>query len=286
MSVEEKRIIFDIGANHGGETASSHLCSYHTKRPWTDHYRVICVEPNPELCDKLRKRFLDYNVEVISAAITNEDVQEIPFHVSRIDTLSTCLESRTREYRDVHGNNPYDNNFETIKVPAITIDKLVEDYGNPSFIKIDVEGYEHNVLRTFKKNYCPISFEWGESEKPNAKMSLQRCKELGYTKFWITFGNIGIHHSIQSLCKALYNCEYWRQQGNWMIDHRVLVWEPLTFAEAWDYINYTCTKGRLWIPSDEYLFERPRDIRQLRRHGETGQTAWAVDSLWGQIYAE
>jgi FkbM family methyltransferase len=51
------------------------------------------------------------------------------------------------------------------KVEIITLDRLITEYGVPSFIKIDVEGYESEVLAGLNYPVKMISFEYTVPEK-------------------------------------------------------------------------------------------------------------------------
>ena len=47
-----------------------------------------------------------------------------------------------------------------LKVPVTTMDRLVGIYGVPEFCKIDVEGFEYNVLRGLTQAIPLLSFEY------------------------------------------------------------------------------------------------------------------------------
>jgi hypothetical protein len=49
-------------------------------------------------------------------------------------------------------------------VPMTTLDRLIATYGVPRFIKIDVEGYELNVLKGLTQPIATISFEYATPE--------------------------------------------------------------------------------------------------------------------------
>jgi FkbM family methyltransferase len=268
-----KDVVFDIGANVGWETNDPNMCSYHSLRPWVDHYRVVCVEPVPALCDSLRETFAGRDVTVVQAAVTDEDPEsgEIDLWIPRADTMSTCDRDRIENHKKLASGHNYTWwKLQTSTTPVTRIDKLVEQHGRPVFIKIDVEGYEYRVLNTFADCYCPISFEWCEQDQNNILLSLKRCKELGYTKFWVTFGNIGICSSEMALMNRLAKCEYWGQHLWWLCQSINLVARPLTYDEVMTWMNNNTQHNRTLIIGDD---DEEKDCRQ-------------TDPLWGQIYTE
>ena len=52
-----------------------------------------------------------------------------------------------------------------IMIEQITLDSIIDKFGNPAFIKIDVEGYESEVIKGLNKETKLISFEYTVPEQ-------------------------------------------------------------------------------------------------------------------------
>jgi FkbM family methyltransferase len=142
---------FDIGANVGNYTAALLAAGAS---------RVIAFEPVPETFGRLREReAIDTPaVEVVNVAV-GEQTGYSPFFVA-IDARHSSLSSRDGS---ITGLSP--SEFQTVNVRLTTIDAYVAESGiEPDFIKIDVEGFELEVLKGMQATLgrCPpkvIQFE-------------------------------------------------------------------------------------------------------------------------------
>lgn len=75
-----------------------------------------------------------------------------------------------------------------VTVPVTTLDKLIEKYGNPAICKIDVEGFEYQVIKGLSRSIKMISFEF----TPNPKLidlTIESIKHLS------TIGNVQFNYS-------------------------------------------------------------------------------------------
>jgi hypothetical protein len=63
------------------------------------------------------------------------------------------------------------------------LEKLIESYGSPKLIKIDVEGFEYEALKTLKTHPRYIIFEVTFSILETAKKCIDQLESLGYKKF-------------------------------------------------------------------------------------------------------
>jgi len=60
-----------------------------------------------------------------------------------------------------------------------TLDELILKYGMPRFVKIDVEGFESEVLAGLSSPLPALSIEWIPELSENAKKCLEHLTTLG-----------------------------------------------------------------------------------------------------------
>jgi hypothetical protein len=78
---------------------------------------------------------------------------------------------------------------------------MIERYGMPDLIKIDVEGYEYNVLSGLTQKANDICFEWHEEERNSLYKILEHLQSIGYTQF----GVIGYFEEGDIFSKATFS---------------------------------------------------------------------------------
>lgn len=146
-------LCFDVGANVGNRVST--FLDIGTK--------VVAVEPQESCCRILKNKFGN-KIEIISKGLGESECVK-DFYVSDASTISSfsvewinlVKENRFKEY----------NWDKIIKIEITTLDKLIEQYGVPAFIKIDVEGYESDVLKGLHVPVKMISFEYTVPEQLN-----------------------------------------------------------------------------------------------------------------------
>jgi len=180
-------LIFDIGYNMGEFTQTCFQ-----KYP---NCKVVAVEANPSLCSPQDNQRLT----LLNCLVSNQNDVELDFYVSPYASgVSTASIEFMENSRFTKGSKNLPTNSikwnNPIKVKTISLDKMVEVYGVPDLIKIDVEGYEYNVLKGLNKKVNHICFEWHEEEYDNLIMIINHLENLGYEDFgvigWFDEGDI------------------------------------------------------------------------------------------------
>jgi hypothetical protein len=76
----------------------------------------------------------------------------------------------------------------SVEVPVVTLDALIEEYGTPAFCKIDVEGYEAEVLAGLSEAVRALSVEFVGAQLSVAEECVRRLAELGRYRFNVILG--------------------------------------------------------------------------------------------------
>ncbi|MBO0952312.1 FkbM family methyltransferase [Fibrella forsythiae] len=144
-------LCFDVGANLGNRIEPFLSLSAN----------VVAVEPQEACARFLRHKFNDQiELEVVGLG-ESEGTKD--FYIADTHTLSTFSSEWINTMKQ-HRFEGY-NWRKPVKLTMTTLDKLIARYGVPAFIKIDVEGYELNVLNGLSEPVQMISFEYAVPEQ-------------------------------------------------------------------------------------------------------------------------
>ena len=150
--VREGDLCFDVGANVGNRTEV--FLNLGAK--------VVAIEPQQSCVEALRKRYGgNRRLVVIPKALgSRPGVGELMLSPSI--ALSSMSEDwlRTVKASGRFGAFQAHSWKESTAVPITTLDEMIEEFGAPAFCKIDVEGYEAEVLRGLSRPIRVLSFEF------------------------------------------------------------------------------------------------------------------------------
>jgi FkbM family methyltransferase len=175
LFVSKGSLVFDVGANRG----------HHTRCFLALGASVIAVEPLPEYAAELRMIYARGKVTVVPCAVGDRaTIAEL--HIGSHSTLSTL----SNEWLQAAQSSPRFKGIswkETISVPVVTLDSLIEKYGMPDFLKIDVEGFEAKALDGLSTMPRALCFEFNTENQDATIACLQkRCFPSTATFNYIT----------------------------------------------------------------------------------------------------
>ena len=154
-------------------------------------------------------------------AVSNSNNEVIEFYECVEDGLSTIEKSWLTADNALYKGKE----FRTIYALTCTIDKLVEKYGLPDLVKIDVEGAETQVLNGMNCKPKQLCFEWSLFTVDQHIKQLEKLRDVnGYTEFalqYITYHLLEpIEYRSLSLAKTLPNwieqTKDWWEKEEWM----------------------------------------------------------------------
>jgi FkbM family methyltransferase len=142
-------LVFDIGANTGSYAEIYCRMGCH----------VVAVEPNDDCIRRIRLDCRKLPIVTIPAAVGSK-MGLACLHISdawdATSTLSAEWMKAMAERDERYGPNW---NRETV-VAVLTLDSLISQFGEPYYLKIDVEGFELEVLRGLSTQPPLLSFEF------------------------------------------------------------------------------------------------------------------------------
>lgn len=171
-------LCFDIGAHVGNHT-----------RCWRQlGARVVALEPQATLARLLRAGFgRDSQVTLIEAAVGRAAGRATLRASARTPTVSSLS-------HDWIAQVSRDPGFAAVawtaqaEVPVTTLAELIASHGEPSFVKIDVEGFELEVLAGLDRPLAALSFEMLPVARDAALACIDRLGQLGRYEFNLSFG--------------------------------------------------------------------------------------------------
>lgn len=167
---------FDIGCHLG----------YWSIKNINNCNKIIAVEASPITFDFLKKNCNNNKITILNYAVCDNNLEDIYFYHAKNNLLLSTINKDwlTNE------NNRFNNTiFEKCIVKTITLDKLIEIYGEPELIKIDVEGGEYNCIKSLSKKVKLLCFEWASEMNSTTFKILDYLNNIGFSEYYLQFGD-------------------------------------------------------------------------------------------------
>jgi FkbM family methyltransferase len=155
--IKKGDLVIDIGANMGFKTNVFLKLGA----------KVVSVEPQQACTLALKQRFGN-KITLIEKGVgaTNG---EVDFYISNNHEMSSFKQNWLSDFDPKRFENSKVD--KVIKMQLTTLDDLIRDNGNPSFIKIDVEGFEEEVFKGLNVSFKILSFEFALPENLNGLLN-------------------------------------------------------------------------------------------------------------------
>jgi FkbM family methyltransferase len=171
-------LAFDIGSHVGDRIASFRRLGA----------RVVACEPQPALAAYLSRRYGADGAVMVEETAVGATAGRIDLLVNEANPTVTTA---SRAFVDAAAGAPgWEGQRWSGQVEAAvtTLDTLIARHGRPAFVKIDVEGFEADVLAGLSFAPPALSFEFTTIQRDVAHRCLDRLTALGFRRFDASLG--------------------------------------------------------------------------------------------------
>ena len=145
--IKPGNLCFDIGAHTGNRTAT-----------WLSMGAiVVAAEPQPAVIRLLKKKFAHNPSFTLETAARGHKPGKARLYISRMNPAISTLSGKWQKIMAEFEPEVAWEDYADVEVQ--TMDDLIARYGNPVFCKIDVEGFELEVLSGLSVPLPALSFE-------------------------------------------------------------------------------------------------------------------------------
>lgn len=187
-------LAFDIGANHGE----------HTAQMLNRGARVVAVEPQARLATELAGRFP--RATVIQRAVSDQP-GTAELHLSSADDRWASLDESWLELGETLGGPARWEASETVNVT--TVDELIDEFGQPTVVKIDTEGYDDRALRGLTQPVEHILFEIHTARLGTAMAAFAQLEELGHYEYYEAPGGSWLFRPCSTPIELISRVQTW-----------------------------------------------------------------------------
>ncbi|MFN0303980.1 MAG: FkbM family methyltransferase [Burkholderiales bacterium] len=161
-------LCFDVGANVGNRTKIFLALGA----------RVVAIEPQDDCVAFLRRTFgADPRLSILENVLGACD-GTAELMISEVNTLSSLSPEWVQSVRA--SGRFADHRWRKKKhVTMTTLDRLIDRFGVPSFVKIDVEGFEREVIKGLSQPVGALSIEFAPEGRAATIACIEHLEALG-----------------------------------------------------------------------------------------------------------
>ena len=168
--IKTGNLVFDVGANYGNRVEIFVALGA----------KVVAIEPQLK-CVKFLKKKYGNSIFIENVGLGSKNEMKI-FYKADNSVFSTFSNSYIEKVEKTRHKTSIWKKSQPIQI--LTLNELIIKYGIPDFIKIDVEGFEFEVLGGLSNNKSVISFEYCVPELIDELLKcIERLHSIGYDKF-------------------------------------------------------------------------------------------------------
>jgi len=170
-------LAFDIGANVGERSKAFLMAGA----------KVVAVEPQDFCAEALQVHCRERGDFRLVQCALGAASGEAEMRIASSSTMSSLSQGWIQSVTESHrmGETKWDR---TVRVPVRTLDSLMAEFGVPKFAKVDVEGYENEVLKGLSRPIPAMSLEFTPEYFRATEECIQRLRGLGAPRFQISLG--------------------------------------------------------------------------------------------------
>lgn len=176
--LEAGDLAFDIGAHVGDRIGAFRRLGA----------RVIALEPQPLCCRVIEAVYGDDPEVTLMRAACGAHEGEIALHVNSANPTVTTASADFIAAADGAAGWEGQTWDAAVEAKMTTLDVLIATHGVPAFSKIDVEGFEADVLAGLSQPVPALSFEFTTIQRDVAYRCLESLAALGAYRFDLTLG--------------------------------------------------------------------------------------------------